>query len=205
MTHESLDDTRGLIEAAHAGDASATDELFRRYYPVVLRVAELRMGQPIRGRVEAEDVAQESLLDAFQSLDRFEHRSKGSFRNWLARIVENNVRDMAKGHMAQKRGAGGARLHAELGETSLSASLFPGNEPTPSQVAMGAELDERIAAAMQDGLGEPYREVLLLRDLCGMDYAEVAASMGYSSESTIRSMHARALQKLQELLRLDEA
>ena len=200
LGEESLETTRGLVEAAQVGDDDALRELFVRYYPIVVRIAELRLGRRIRGRIDAEDVAQETLLEAFRSLSRFRHRSEGGFRNWLSTILEHNVRDLGRRQDAGKRGGGREKLHAELGETSLSSSIFGAAGATPSQVLMGEELEARLEKAILEHLVGPYREVVILRNLCGMTYPEVAAEMGYDRESTVRSLHARAMGKLSSLL-----
>ncbi len=78
---------------------------------------------------------QESLLDAFRAIDQFRHRSEGSFRNWLARIVENNVRDHARRGGALKRGGGKVRVFRDLYESSSAGPELPGRDASPSQVA----------------------------------------------------------------------
>lgn len=193
-------ETVHLIHAARQGDRTALDALFARYYPITVRIVELRLGRRIRGNVESEDVVQESLLDVFRGLDHFEMRSDGDFRNWLARIVENNVRDRFRRVAAERRGGGRERRFADVTSSSLSASLFPAGSPSPSAQASATELEERIEHALMNVLQDPYREVIILRKLCGMEYEEVAKSMGYESTSSVRSLYTRALEKLREHL-----
>jgi RNA polymerase sigma-70 factor (ECF subfamily) len=194
------DATVHLLRAARGGDRSAMDALFVRYYPITMRIVELRLGRRIRGNVESEDVVQESLLDVFRGLDHFEMRSDGDFRNWLARIVEHNVRDRFRRVGAEKRGGGRERRFADLTSTSLSASLLPDGAGTPSGNAAAAELEERIQHVLMNLLQDPYREVIILRKLCGMSYEEVAKSMGYESTGTVRSLYTRAMEKLRSCL-----
>jgi RNA polymerase sigma-70 factor (ECF subfamily) len=193
-------ETLQFIQAARRGDREALNALFARYYPVTMRIVELRLGRRIRGNVESEDLVQESLLEVFKGLDHFEMRSDGDFRNWLARIVENNVRDRFRRVVAVKRGGGRERRFADLTSSSLSASLLPGATATPSVQASANELEERIEHVMMNVLQDPYREVLILRKLCGMSYEEAAKSMGYESTSTVRSLYTRAMDKLRQCL-----
>jgi len=195
-----LPNTAGLVRAAQMGDIASRDAVFARFYPVVLRIAELRLRRRILGDENAEDIAQESLLEAFVSLKGFEQRSEGDFRNWLARIVENNIKDHRRKQQAGKRGRGRVFLHADLSQTSISDSIFLRSETTPSRVARGAELERKLEVALTTGLSEPYREVIILRRLCGMSYQEIAKDMGYDKEATVRSMFSRAMDKLKSLL-----
>ena len=193
-------DTVDLIQAARRGDRTALDALFARYYPVTMRIVELRLGRRIRGNVESEDLVQESLLEVFKGLDHFEMRSDGDFRNWLARIVENNVRDRFRRVTGAKRGGGRGRGFADLTSSSLSASLLAETYATPSVQASANEFEARIEHVMMNVLQDPYREVLILRKLCGMSYEEVAKSMAYESTSTVRSLYTRAMEKLRVCL-----
>jgi len=200
MNGPDLRETWSLVEAAKEGDGEARNALIGRYYPVVVRIAELRLGRPLRGDQDVEDLVQETMLDAFQGLDGFQMRGEGGFRNWLARIVENNIRDRARREHAIKRGKDQVRLYADLGATSLTESVLAGNEATPSEHARGAELERRLERALMTHLGAQYREVIILRDLCGMTHEEIAKELGYEKESTVRSLYTRAREKLEAFL-----
>lgn len=194
-------DTRDLVAAAQAGDSDATDQLFRRYYPWVLQVSALRMGEPLRNVLEREDLVQEALLDAFRGLARFEHRDEGSFRNWLATIVSARVSDGWRRMSAQKRGAGAVRSFATAsgGSSVLTASLFPDAGASPSEEAAARELEERIETAM---LALPARErsAVELRRLCGLEYADIASELQLPTEGAARALVARALTRLAEAM-----
>src|SRR5262245_36914494 len=124
MTDDSeLRKTMSLVRAAQSGDTTSRDELLARYYPIVLRIVALRMHKRSRDP-DLEDLVQESLTDAFQGLQGFEQRGEGDFRNWLARIVENNVKDFLRRKKAIKRGPDQVKLCADMSSTSLSESLF---------------------------------------------------------------------------------
>jgi RNA polymerase sigma-70 factor (ECF subfamily) len=199
MSDPALEATRELVAQAQAGDRSATDALFHRYYPVVLRVVALRMGEPLRDALDREDLVQEALLQAFQGLERFEPRSEGSFRSWLATIVVRRVQEAWRARGARKRGEGRERPFADQGSSLLTASLLPGVAPTPSADAAARELEERIEAALLE-LPERERRAVELRRLCGVEYDEVAAELGLPSEGAARALVARALTRLAERL-----
>jgi RNA polymerase sigma-70 factor (ECF subfamily) len=190
--------TRVQLRAARAGDRGALDELLARYLPWVRQTVALRLGQPLRACADLDDLVQESLLDAFRGLDRFEDRSEGSFRNWLASIVLNNVRD------ASRRARGGAGRPRVQPLADSSTSTFAGPTPAardaaPSELARANELEDRIEQAMLR-LSATHREVLILRDRCDLGYAEIAEQLQFKNADTARALYSRALAHLQSRL-----
>ncbi len=195
---EALTRTVELIRRTKEGDDEATERLFERYYPIVVRIVELRLRRRVRGHQVVEDLVQETLLDVFRGLDHFVMRSEGDFRNWLATVVSNNIRDHFRRAGAVKRGEGRARRWADLPESALSTAILPGGEPTPSENVRANELEERIERALAEELDEAHREVIVLRRLCEMSFEEVAHAMGYPRTSSVRSLYSRAMKALRE-------
>ena len=193
--------TEFLVSAAQAGDREALEALFRRYHPRVHRLVAVRLGRSSRAFEELEDLAQESLLDAFMSLDRFELRSEARFCNWFARCVENNIRDHFRRAGAKKRAAGRRRPMPECGTTTLSDTVFADHGPTPSQAARGKEFDEQLEAAMLS-LSERDREAILLRTVCGMSAREMADELDIDSAENAQKLFERARKKLADSLGL---
>ncbi|HVR73955.1 MAG TPA: sigma-70 family RNA polymerase sigma factor [Planctomycetota bacterium] len=194
-----LTQTIQLVEAARGGDEGALNRLFERYLPRTRRVVAMRMGWKLRQLEDHEDLVQEALLKVFQGLQRFEARSEGSFRQWLAQCVECALRDALKHARRQKRGSGRVRRFTDLKCDSLAASIVAVDARTPSQVLQGAQLEEKLEQAILD-LPERYREVLVRRSFCGLSYAEIAAELGFKKEGTARQAYARALQKLRDAM-----
>ncbi|MEZ5990072.1 MAG: sigma-70 family RNA polymerase sigma factor [Planctomycetota bacterium] len=149
--------------------------------------------------MELEDLVQETFADVLRGLDGIRHDTEGLFLNWLARCVENNIRDQLRRGQALKRGAGRVRAFASLGEDSLSESLFAGREDSPSEVVRGRELEERLEQGML-ALGARYREVLSLRIHGGLSFREIAEVMELPSENTANVLFARAREKLRRLV-----
>jgi RNA polymerase sigma-70 factor (ECF subfamily) len=199
MTAEpgSLEETLTLVRAAQGGDRGATDSLFQRYYPFVLQVVALRMGQPASVLHEREDLVQEAFLDAFRGLERFEHQGEGSFRNWLATIVTARVRDGWRRAGALKRGAGQARARGDAGSSLLSASFLADGGATPSEDAAARELEASIEGALLT-LPDRERSAVELRRLCGLEYSDIADELELPSEGAARALVARGLARLAE-------
>ena len=190
--------TRRELRAAQDGDRAALAALFERYLPRVRAMVAARAGRTLRQLDDVDDLVQETLQDALLGLQQIDPRSEGLLAHWLARCVENNLRDRLRRDGAARRGGGGTRRFADL-EQSLSESLFPGRELALSQVLQGRELEERIEHALLQ-LGARYREVLVLRVRCGLSHAEVAAAMELPSENTANVLFLRARARLRQVL-----
>jgi RNA polymerase sigma-70 factor (ECF subfamily) len=199
MADPVLEETLDLVSAANGGSESARDALLERYYPRITRIVSLRMGKTLGQFQDFEDVVQETLIDVFRGLHRFEPRSEGSFRHWLAGVVENNIRDLSRRSSAQKRGSGRARDLASYGTSVLTESLFSASDPSPSEAAVGNEFEERVEAAILS-LDENSRRIIEMRHICGMSHEEIADELGYSSASSARSLLSRAMSQLAGLV-----
>jgi RNA polymerase sigma factor (sigma-70 family) len=191
------------LEAFRRGDTAALDSLFRRYSNVVNRIVATRLGRTAARFAEIEDIAQEALMSAFRNLGEFEATGEGTFRNWLARIVENKVLDAWRRDQAQRRGGGRVQRLSEIvpeDDPRQRDGTIPSPSPTPSEVYAGRELElQREAVLLQ--LGEFQRELVNLREHCGMTFDEVAAELDLRSPDAARMAYNRASQAVQERLR----
>jgi RNA polymerase sigma-70 factor (ECF subfamily) len=157
------------------------------------------MGWKLRQLEEHEDLVQATLLRIFQGLERFEARTEGAFRHWVAHCVECTIRNAARDSKRAKRGGGTVKRWSEIANDSLRDLTLAGDSPTPSAIVQAAEAEERIEASLLE-LPERYREVIVLRSLCGMSFADVARQIGSEKEATARQIYFRAVQKLKEIL-----
>lgn len=158
------------------------------------------MGLRLRRFLELEDVVQECLLSAFQGFDGFRENSEGGFRNWLARFVEHKIVEVSRRASAKKRGASKV-VRMNGSDQTLLYSAIQSKEPRPSEIARARELSEKIEEKLHL-LSTIERELIIQRHLCEMSYAEIAKSMGLSSEVTVRMAVSRARRKLRGLLEL---
>jgi RNA polymerase sigma-70 factor (ECF subfamily) len=181
-----------LIERARRGDQRAFRSLVEKYQR---RVFGLALGI-LKNPDEARDVSQEAFLKAHRHLGTFQ--GSASFYTWIYRITVNLCIDL-------RRKAG--RDHAEFDERLAprdvggpAASVSPQRLSFDPQRALhNAELRQRMMAALQE-LSETHRTVLLLREVEGLSYKEIAESMD-CPEGTVMSRLFHARQKMQELLR----
>ena len=193
----SSEDLLELLARTRSGDPDARERLFATCYPRVLSIVRSRLGGGLRRFHESGDVVQEALLLAARDLERIEVRDEAALLSWLAKVVENRLRDMAKFHAAAKREAGRERREASLvgdEDDGLVADAVDSADATPSQVFAGSEERERLARAMA-GLDPKRRRVIELRS-AGAPWAEVARELGLASDGAARMLHARTLVEL---------
>ena len=157
-------------------------EHHRRLYNISLRI--------LRDSDEAEEVMQDTILKFVSSPARFSSREQESA--WLARTCIRASIDRLR--RRQRRDAFLEDYAHELGDSPVEPAndgmVEPANDDTPDIV--------RVRAAM-DALPEPYRLVLNLVLIEGLDYGEIAGLTG-QKETTLRSLYSRGRVKLQTLL-----
>ena len=170
---------RRAIEAVKNGDAGSYDYLVSKY---TKRVVSIAWGI-VRNAADAEDLAQEAFVRAFQTIDRF--KSGEPFGPWIFRIVTNLSLDVMK-HRTRFR-------HEEIGEEQPAARRDRADLP-----AMTSELARRIDDAIES-LPEMQRIVARLFLVEQFEHAEIAAMTGLS-QGTVRSHLSLARGKLREKL-----
>jgi RNA polymerase sigma factor (sigma-70 family) len=187
-----------LLEAYQAGDESALGKLMTRYSARIERIVRVRMGVFLRSRMEAEDVMQQVFLRAIRDIGQFEPREDASLINWLARLAENELANLAREQKAQRRDARRelalARLVKSGLDSSLAFDLSSGDPRVDSQVAnkqMEEVLDECIGELKED-----YREVILLRNHAGGSWSWICDQLDGASPDAARKLHARAMIEL---------
>jgi len=167
------------IARVQAGDAAAYDYLVGKHLP---RVVSIAYGV-VRNAHDAEDLAQEAFVKAFQSLGRF--RAGEPFGPWIYRIVTNSALDVLK-HRTKFR-------HEELAGSEPAARRDDAELP-----AMSNDIARRIDAALEE-LPDMQRIVARLHLVEELEHAEIAAMTGLA-EGTVRSHLSHARRKLQETL-----
>jgi RNA polymerase sigma-70 factor (ECF subfamily) len=187
-----------LVRAAQTGDPLALDALMSRYLPWVRQTVALQLGRRLRDNADLDEIVQESLLDAFRGLQRFQDRGEGAFRFWMVTIVTNNVRDAIRRDDRTSRRF--VRPRSRSGSTTATAALR-GHHASPSEEAQAAELEQRIEAALLL-LSESHRSVIVMRDRCGLEYGEIASRLGFKNGDTVRALHNRALRRLERAIAL---
>lgn len=196
---EEQDPTEQLAASAALREPEAFARLVARVRGGLATWIAVRMGPRLRSRVSEDDVLQESLLQAYRTLDSFESQGPGSFRRWLLSVAENRVRDLSKFHSAQKRDAareiGAARTEAErsvLEQLSIHAT-------SPASAVHALEARQSMAAAIE-ALPADLRAVVVARALEERRFREIAEQLDRPL-TTVQAQYARGLRMLKDALR----
>ena len=176
-----------LIRLARAGDRDAFAQLLERYEKPVYHQA-LRM---VDHSEDAADLTQEVFLKVWQGLPGFQGDS--AFSTWLYRLTSNACIDFLR---REKRRRGTLSLDDQ--ELDLSAQLSD-PAPAPQQALEQRELQRTLEAGLAQ-LSDEHRQVLVLRELNGLSYEEIAQALGLSP-GTVKSRIARARLSLAKFLR----
>jgi RNA polymerase sigma-70 factor (ECF subfamily) len=191
-----------LVERVRTGDQRAFRLLVERYQRKVYGVA---LGM-LRDKEEARDVAQEAFVKVYKYLEHF--KGDASFYTWLYRITVNVCIDVLrrKGSRGNEQVEFDESVKMDIAEANLG-SLGTRLGTNPQKSALRKELAERITAAVNQ-LPEAHRKILLLREVEGMSYEDLARTLEIPKGTVMsRLFHARLkMQKiLNEYLELDEA
>jgi RNA polymerase sigma-70 factor (ECF subfamily) len=179
-----LDDEAGVVARAVAGDRVAFARLVEHYQSACYGLAWRLIGNPDL----AADATQDAFVHAYDAIGRFRG---GVFRSWLLRITANASYDILR---RNQRRPTSALPDADEGEAELPDPAAP----NPVVEAGRAELYRHLDEALRR-LPEDQRAAVVLCDVYGMDYAEVA-DMTSSALGTVKSRIHRGRLRLRELL-----
>ena len=182
-----------LVAAAQRGDRQALEALLRRHHDRVHALCRRMTGND----ADALDATQEALIALCRGLDRFDGRS--AFSTWLYRVATNACLDELRRRGRRPLpvdatggdGSDAARAAARLGRHDLEA---PARAPVDEEVTRRLDIDAALAT-----LPDEFRAAVVLRDLCELDYAEIAAVLDIPP-GTVRSRIARGRAALARVL-----
>jgi len=179
-----------LVERAQAGDKQAFDALVTKYQRKVARL----LSRFMRNTAEVEDVSQEAFIKAYRALPAF--RGDSAFYTWLYRIGINTAKNylVAQGRRAPTT----TEFDAEESEGFADAGQLR-DINTPESLLQSKQIGATINAALE-GLPEDLRRAIVLREIEGMSYEEIAQTMGCPI-GTVRSRIFRARETIAERLR----
>ena len=188
MTDRDID--QQLVERVQRGDKGAFDLLVSKYQRKIFRL----LSRLIRDQAEVEDVAQEAFIKAYRALPNF--RGDSAFYTWLYRIAINT----AKNHLVSQRRRAPTSTVADIEE----AETFDDGEHlrdlnTPDSMLLTKQVGEAVNRAI-DQLPEDLRTAIVLREIEGLSYEEIAESMNCPI-GTVRSRIFRAREAIAQELK----
>ena len=187
MTAEQSD--LALVERVQRGDRAAFDVLVLRYQQKVLKL----VMRYIRDSMEAEDVTQDAFIKAYRAIPSF--RGVSAFYTWLYRIAINTAKNAL---VASKRRPAGFGIDLQDPEQyDMHARLK--DDETPEHLLLTEEIRQTVNGAMAE-LPEDLRAAIVFREIDGLSYEEIAASMD-CPVGTVRSRIFRAREAIDRKLR----
>jgi RNA polymerase sigma-70 factor (ECF subfamily) len=178
-----------LVERVQAGDRSAFDLLVQKYQHRVLKL----VGRFVNDAAEAEDVAQEAFLKAYRALASF--RGDSAFYTWLYRIAINTAKNAL---VASRRRPVDFDLDLQDPDQFERQAKLKDSD-TPEGVLLTEEIRTVVERAMEQ-LPEDLRTAIVLRELEGLSYEEIAEAMD-CPVGTVRSRIFRAREAIDKKLR----
>jgi RNA polymerase sigma-70 factor (ECF subfamily) len=202
MSETSDSDLREQLRRAAAGDEACWRRLLEEHNGRLRRMVAVRLDPRLQGRLDPSDVLQETYLEAARQLGDYLSRPGPPFHLWLRGLAGNRLNKLHRRHLgASKRDAGrDVSLDEAVPEASsvVLAAHLVGREDRPSDAAHRAELQARLAAAL-DQLDPLDREALVLRHFEQLSSAEAGEVLGIS-EAAAGKRYLRALERLRHLL-----
>ncbi len=186
----SSENTDILIKSALNGDMSAFEELIIQYEKKVYNVA-LRV---LKNPDDAMDISQEVFIKIYKNLDKFD--GKASFSTWLYRITTNTCID----ELRKRKGKETYSIDNDIeNEEGSYKREFVDNSPTPEEQTIIKESGNEIIKAMEN-LSDEHRTIIILRDIEGLSYNEIADITGVSI-GTVKSRISRARLSLKNIIK----
>ncbi len=181
-----------LVSLAQKGDMSAYDALVTRHRGRIFAM----IRNMIHQEADAWDISQDVFIKAWHGLPRFE--AKARFSTWLYRIAHNAVYDWLRKRKIETVGELNDEIFSREKIDSASFTTPSGGE-SPADTMSHGELREKIQASLAK-LSPDHREIVLLKDVQGLSYKEIAESLSITL-GTVMSRLYYARQKLQAMLK----
>jgi RNA polymerase sigma-70 factor (ECF subfamily) len=186
-----------LLAQARAGDGPALGELLAAYHEYLALLARVQLGRRLQGNVDADDLVQETYLQAHRNFAQFRGATETELTAWLRQILASRLAKLIRRYYGTR--GRDIRLEQALADELDQSSrmldqglLAP--QSSPSQQAQRREQAVLLADALAQ-LPADYREVLILRHLEGLRFPDVARRMGRSLDS-VEKLWTRALARL---------
>jgi RNA polymerase sigma-70 factor (ECF subfamily) len=189
-----------MITAAQQAEPGAVERLLEAYRHYLRFVARTCLSSALAGKADASDVVQETLLKAHQNFGSFRGSCEGEFVGWLRQILAQNVALLVRRFRTTGRDVQRERSIEDF--VSRSSTVFAGiaaaSGTSPSMAAEHRDTGVVLAAAMAE-LSDDQREIIFLRHVEELSWAEIAVRMNRSQDAA-RMLWARALKILRPLI-----
>ena len=202
MNHNDDPSVSELLALAREGDAQMREQLFDACRSYLNLLARNQVEPWMQGKVDASDIVQQTLLEAYRDFEQFQGDSEGEWVAWLRCILERNATDFIRHYRSTAKR--NIRREVALPHPSDDSSIHNGFEPsspdaTPSQQFLQSAEALRIVEALQD-LSPDHRRVIELRNLQRLKFDEIAKLME-RKRPAVQMLWMRAVEKLKRLVK----
>jgi len=181
-------DEKKVVKRAAKGDADAFEQLVLTYQTPIYNLCLRMTGNP----EDAADLSQEAFIKAWKNLAGFQFES--AFSTWLYRLASNACLDFLRSMKRRPQ----LSLTVEDDDGEAQTIDLPDPSATPEEAAVAKEEREALTRAMLS-LDEQQRQILTLRAINDLSYAEIAGILGVK-EGTVKSRLARSRDALRKIL-----
>lgn len=191
-----------LLLNALDGDQNALGTLLEKCRPYLGILAKSQLDTRVQGKSSFEDLIQDAFLEAHRDFGNFRGTSIREFLGWLRAILSNRILKLYRHYLGTKsrdvRLERNVEQDLDRSSKRLSVALLAA-EDSPSQIAVQNENAVLVAQAI-DELPSIQREIVLLRQIQGLEFRDIASRLD-ESVGAVRSLWARALVKMRSRLK----
>lgn len=194
---------RALVERAQKGDVDALNELFGSCYNLMVEMARRRLGPRLRQKEDADDLAQTTFREATRDFGGYVYRGEGSLLSWLARILQNKIRDRAEFYGARKRDVSRERTLEERApnDGGEPRAYDPASEDLSVTTQVQRKEEFAILRDTLERLSPEHRQAITLVFFEGRSLRQAGELMGGRSEDAVRMLVRRAERHLFDMIR----
>jgi RNA polymerase sigma-70 factor (ECF subfamily) len=194
---------KGLLDGARRGDTEPLGQLLELYRNYLTILASTQLGRRLRRRMNPSDLVQETMLAAHRDFGSFRGANERDLLAWLRRVLINCLHHAVETHVGAKM----RDVRCEISLEQVSAAMdrsavdFAQNlaDPGPSPSFPLRQRERAVILANQlSKLRPQYREVIVLRNLQGLSFEEVAEQMD-RKPGTVRMLWLRAIDKFKKV------
>jgi RNA polymerase sigma-70 factor, ECF subfamily len=193
-------DFDALLIVARRGNAPVLGSLLESFQPYLMSIARRELPSSLRGKYDAADLVQETLLEAHRGLEGFHGTDSDALRVWLCGILRHNLMDLIRRYRDASKRSIGREQSRDGGRDSgdpVNVEIDP--NPTPCTQASAREDIAAIREVLRC-LPADEQAVILLRDFESLSYEEIGHRLDRSPEAA-RKLWGRAILRLRRLLK----
>ena len=193
-----------LVAAARRGDVDSLQQLLELYVNYLKLLATSQLDNKLRARCSPSDLVQETLFEACRDFPMFRGSSEREFVVWLRKILVNNMGRLVEQHVLTQKRDVRREISLENMRRSLEKStmrleaVLADDQESPSSNVLRRERAVLLANHLAM-LSDDHRQVVMLRNLEGLPFSEVAAKMD-RSVGAVRMLWLRAVEQLRQSL-----